>query len=271
MKYETLTVEKSGDLMTVTFNRPKILNALNRQMMLDIKDVLAGLRSDLSTRFVIFTGAGRAFSAGVEFSKQAMSERYTDPRLSNERLWQLFGHEFMQAMESLEQVTIAAINGASIGGGLCLAMNCDFRIASEKAILGIPEAALGIFFTWGATPRLTCLIGPAKAKEMIMTCDPIDAQEARRIGLVNQVVPHDQLMPACLDLAQKIRTKGPLAIRICKKQVNAASLAKMADLYPLEPELVEYIMASGQAEEGARSFIEKRPPVFKSQQQNFKL
>jgi enoyl-CoA hydratase len=271
MKYETLIVEKSGDLMTVTFNRPKILNALNKQMMLEIKDLLAVLRSDLSTRFVIFTGAGKAFSAGVEFSRQAMQERYSDPALSNERLWQLFGHDFMQAMESLEQVTIAAVNGASIGGGMCLAMNCDFRILSEKAIFGIPETALGIFFTWGATPRLTCLIGPAKAKEMIMTCDPIDAQEAYRIGLANKVVPNGQLMPACLELAQKIRSKGPLAIRICKKQVNAASMSKMADLYPLEPELVEYIMASGQAEEGARSFIEKRAPEFKSQQQNFKL
>jgi enoyl-CoA hydratase len=104
-----------------------------------------------------------------------------------------------------------------------------------------------------------------------MTCDPVDAQEAFRIGLANKVVPHDQLLPACLELAQKIRSKGPLAIRICKKQVNAASLSKMADLYPLEPELVEYVMFSGHAEEGARSFIEKRLPEFKSQQQNFNL
>ncbi len=271
MKYETLLVEKSGDLMTVTFNRPKILNALNKQMMLDIRDLLGKLRSDMDTRIVIFTGAGKAFSAGVEFSRQAMQERYADPDLSNERLWQLFGQDFMQAMESLEQVTIAAVNGVSIGGGMCLAMNCDFRILSEKALFGIPEAALGIFFTWGATPRLTCLIGPAKAKELIMTSDPIDAQESLRIGLANKVVPHEQLMPACLELTQKIRTKGPLAIRICKKQVNAASVARMADLYPLEPELVEYIMVSGQAEEGARSFIEKRIPVFKSQQPDFQL
>jgi enoyl-CoA hydratase len=106
---------------------------------------------------------------------------------------------------------------------------------------------------------------------MIMTCDPVDAHEAWRIGLANKVVPHDQLMPACLELAQKIRSMGPLAIRICKKQVNAASVAKMADLYPLEPELMEFMMASGQAEEGGRSFIEKRKPEFKIQQTNFKL
>jgi len=270
MQYETLIVEKSGDLMTVTFNRPKILNALNKRMMLEIKDLLGKLRSDLQTRFVIFTGAGKGFSSGMEFSREVMDDHY-DTELANERLWQLFGHDFMRAMESLEQVTIAAVNGVSVGAGMCLAMNCDFRILSEKAFFSIPETALGIFFTWGATPRLTCLIGPAKAKEMIMTCDPIDAQEAWRIGLGNKVVPHDQLMPACLELAQKIRTKGPLAIRICKKQVNAASVAKMSDLYPLEPELVEYIMASGQGYEGALAFIEKRMPEFKNKQTNFVL
>jgi len=270
MKYESLIVEKAGDLMTVTFNRPKILNALDRRIMLEIKDLLDTLRSDLQTRFVIFTGAGKAFSSGVEFSRQAMQEHY-DPALPNERVWQLFGQDFMRAMESLEQVTIAAVNGPSVGAGMCLAMNCDFRILSEKAFFSVPETALGLFFTWGATPRLTCLIGPAKAKEMIMTCDPVDGQEAWRIGLANKVVPHDQLMPACLELAQKIRTMGPLAIRICKKQVNAASVAKMADLYPLEPELMEFMMASGQAEEGGRSFIEKRKPEYKSQQTNFKL
>ena len=270
MQYETLIVEKSGDLMTVTFNRPKILNALNKRMMLEIKDLLGKLRSDLQTRFVIFTGAGKGFSSGIEYSMQAMQEHY-DLELPNERVWQLFGQDFMQSMESLEQVTIAAVNGVSAGAGMCLAMNCDFRILSEKAVFSIPETALGIFFTWGATPRLTCLIGPAKAKEMIMTCDPVDAQEAWRIGLANKVVPHDQLMPSCLELAQKIRAKGPMAIRICKKQVNAASLAKMADLYPLEPELMEFVMACGQPEEGGRAYMEKRVPQFKNPQTNFKL
>ncbi len=270
MKYETLLVEKSGDLMTVTINRPKILNALNKQTLLEIKELLATLRSDTQTRFVIFTGAGKGFSSGIEYSMQSMQEHY-DAGLPNERVWQLFGQDFMQAMESLEQITIAAVNGVSVGAGMCIAMNCDFRILSERAIFSIPETALGIFFTWGATPRLTCLIGPAKAKEMIMTCDPVDAQEALRIGLANKVVAHEQLMPSCLELVQKIRAKGPMAIRICTKQVNAASLSKLADLYPLEPELMEFIMACGQPEEGGRAFMEKRTPQFKDPQTNFKL
>jgi enoyl-CoA hydratase/carnithine racemase len=271
MKYETLTVKKSGELMTVTLNRPEILNALNKQSMLDLKNLLSELRADTKTRFVIFTGAGRAFSAGVEFTNKAMAERYSTPDLANERLWQLFGHDFMSSMENLEQITVAAINGPAIGGGLCIAMNCDFRIASEKAILGIPEAALGIFYTWGATPRLTALIGPAKAKEMIMTCDPIDASEALRIGFVNKVVPHEKLMDACRELVGKISTKGPLAIRICKKQVNAASISRMADLYPLEPELVEMVINSGQAAEGASAFIEKRRPKYTTTGKDFSI
>ena len=262
MQYQTLLVEKSGNMATVTLNRPQILNALNVQIMLDLKELFDELRADQETHFVIFTGAGRAFSAGVDFSKGAMDERYARPELANERLWQLFGHDFMHAMESLEQVTVAAINGAAIGAGLCLAMNCDFRIASEKALLGIPETNLGIFFTWGATPRLTALIGPANAKEMIMTCDNLSAEEALRIGLVNKVVPAEELMSSCHELVQKIATKGPLAVRICKKIVNAASLAKMADLYPCEPELVERLSVSNEVSEGAQAFIEKRPPRF---------
>ena len=262
MKYKTLLVERSGNMATVTLNRPEILNAMNTQVMLELKELLAQLRGEQETRFVIFTGAGKAFSCGAEFTQKAMDERYTRPELANERLWQLFGHDFMHTMENLEQVTIAAVNGAAVGAGLCLAMNCDFRIASENAVFGIPEANLGIFFTWGATPRLTALIGPAKTKEMIMTCDNIDSREALAIGLVNKVVPAEQLMSSCKELVEKIATKGPLAIRICKKIVNAASLSKMADLYPCEPELVERLMISDEVAEGLQAFLEKRPPRF---------
>lgn len=262
MEYETLRIDQSRGVTKVTLNRPDILNALNADTLLELKDLFAKLRGDLDTRCVVLTGAGKAFSVGVEISKKSLEERYSRPGLSTERLWQLFGHDFMRDMENLEQITVAAINGACLGAGLCLAMNCDFRIASENAFFGVPEVNLGLFFTWGATPRLTALIGPAKAKEMIITGDSISATEAWRIGLVNKVVPPYELMTACDELVNKIASKGPTAVRIAKKQVNAASVAKMADLYLCEPELVERVMLSGEVDEGIQAFIDKRPPRF---------
>lgn len=258
MGYETLLVEKSGYLTTVTLNRPDKLNAMSMQVILELKALFDELRGDEETRFIIFTGKGKHFSCGVEFSEKEMEKR----NAMNPRLWQIFAHDFMHTMENLEQVTIAAVNGAAVGAGLCVAMNCDFRIASENAIFAVPEAKLGVFFTWGATPRLTALIGPSKTKEMIMTCDNVSAQEALRIGLVNRVVPPEQLMSSCHEMVDKIATRGPLAVRMCKKMVNAASLSRMADLYPYEPELVEKLYDSGQPEEGIRAFMEKRQPRF---------
>lgn len=263
MEYAHLIVETSGCVMVVRLNRPEKLNAINMALAFELKDLLARLKGDFVTRFVIFTGAGKAFSCGVEFSHEEMAKRYEKPELSSERLWQIFGQEFMHTMENLEQVTVAAVNGAAVGAGLCLAMNCDFRIASEEALFGIPEANLGIFFTWGATPRLTALIGPAKAKEMIMTCDNITAGEAVAIGLANKVVPAGELMKASEDLVRKMEGKGPLALRICKKVVNAASVARMSNLYVCEPELVERLMLSEDVKEGIAAFMEKRSPQFK--------
>lgn len=263
MEYAHLIVEKSGSVMVVRLNRPEKLNAINTTLALELKDLLTQLKADPVTRFVVFTGAGKAFSCGVEFTREEMEKRYNRPELGNERLWQIFGQEFMHTMENLEQVTVAAVNGAAVGAGLCLAMNCDFRIASEEALFGIPEANLGIFFTWGATPRLTALIGPAKAKEMIMTCDNVTAREAVAMGLANKVVPPGELMRTCEELVRKLEKKGPLALRICKKVINAASVARMSDLYVCEPELVERLMLSEDVKEGIAAFIEKRAPRFK--------
>jgi enoyl-CoA hydratase/carnithine racemase len=262
MSYETISVDTAGPLMTVTLNRPERLNALSQQMMLELKALFDSLRAESAVRVLILAAAGRAFSCGVEFSPQEMAERYTKPELGNERLWQLFGQDFLRALENLEQITIAAVQGPAVGGGFCLAMGCDFRVAAEEAVFSLPEVNLGLFLSWGATPRLTALVGPAKAKELIMTAEPLEASAAASIGLCNRVVPADQLMDECTRLAQTILAKGPRAIRICKKMVNAASVSRMGDLYPCEPELVEGLMASDDVAEGVRAFLEKRPPKF---------
>lgn len=262
MKKKNLVIEKSGCHMVVTLNRPEKLNAINMDLMMELKDLVYELRGDQNTRFVIFTGAGNVFCCGVEFTKEEMEKRYSRPDLASERLWQIFGQDFMHTMENLEQITVAAVNGPAVGAGLCLAMNCDFRIAAETAVFGIPEANLGIFFTWGATPRLTALIGAVKTKELIMTCESIGAQEAVAIGLVNRAVPAADVIGSCKELVKKMESRGPLALRICKKIVNASSMARMADLYLCEPELVERLMLSKDVEEGIRAFLEKRAPRF---------
>ena len=263
MAYETLLVEKKDGIALVTFNRPDKLNALNTRLFLDLRDLMAEFRYDLETRVVIFTGAGRAFSGGFDFRIEALTEHMSQKEMPNERIWQLFSLDLMSAIENLEQITIAAINGPCMGGALCIAMNCDFRIASDKAKMGVPEINLGMFLSWGATPRLVSLLGPSKARELIMTGDPVDAEEAYRMGMVNRVVPPDQLMPASYELARKIMRRGPLALRICKKQVNAASVARMSDLYLFESELWERNQISPDLQEGIRAAIEKRPPEFK--------
>ena len=263
MNYETIVVERAGATMTVTLNRPAKLNAINTQVTEEFAHLFAELREDIDTRFVIFTGAGRAFSAGADLTDPARERRHGGPESARvARSGQLRGHDFIRNLESLEQITIAAVNGLSLGAGLVLPMGCDFRIASTNARFGIPEANVGIFFTWGSTPRLVSIIGAAKTKEMIMTCDMIDAEEALRIGLVNKVVPPEQLMEAAHELVSKISSKAPLAIRITKKIVNAAVASNFGDLYICEPELVERLYLSQDPEEGTRAFREKRPPRF---------
>ncbi len=265
MAYETLLVEKKDGIALVTLNRPDKLNTLSTRLFLELRDLLAEFRYDLETRVIIFTGSGRAFSGGFDLRVDALTEHMSQREMPNERIWQLFFLDLMSSIENLEQVTIAAINGPAMGGGCCIAMNCDFRIAAESARLGVPETGLGVFLSWGSTPRLVSLLGPSRAKEFIMTGDPVDGNEAYRIGMVNRVVTLDQLIPASYELARKIMRKGPLAIRICKKQVNAASVARMSDLNLFESELWERNQISPDLEEGIKASIERRPPDFKTE------
>ncbi len=266
MDYKTLLVERSGAVVTVTLNRPAVLNAINKRMLDELMQLFGQLRADPAARFVIFGSAGRAFSAGVDLSDLlAMTQESTTSASSGARLAQLAGHDFMRALENLEQVTFAAVNGVAAGGGLALMLACDFRIASQEARFGLPEANVGLFFTWGCTPRLTALVGPAKAKEMIMTCDWVSAEEALRIGLVNRVASPGKVMETARDMADKIARQGPLAVRMAKKMVNAAAAPGYGNLYLCEPELVERVFLSGQPSEGVQAFVEKREPDFDSE------
>ncbi|MBW2092867.1 MAG: enoyl-CoA hydratase/isomerase family protein [Deltaproteobacteria bacterium] len=263
MDYQTILIERAEPVLHVILNRPSKLNAMNEELISEMLHLFGELRMDSSIRYVTFTGAGRAFSSGADISGrggETPSDRYE--AYTNARLVQFQGHDFMRALENLEQITISAINGYALGAGLCIPIVSDFRIASEKAILGVPETGIGIFYTWGTTPRLTALIGPAWAKEMIITNEFYGAQKALSCGLVHKVVPHEKLMEAVQELVEKIELKGRLATRMTKKIINAAAAPNMGDLYVCEPELVERLYLSDEPFEGGRAFAEQRPPKF---------
>ena len=273
MAYETLLVEKKGATTVVTLNRPEKLNAMNGQMMGDLSRLMIELRQETSTRFIILTGAGRAFSAGADFGPRGgdgpPKPADTPPKTADAparddraRLAQLSTHDLLRSYQNLEQVTIAAVNGYCLGAGLVFAMESDFLIAAEDAILGVPEANLGIFYSWGSSARLNRLVGPMWAKHMIMTCENITAQQALAIGLAVEVVPGEKLMDAAFELVDKIAGKSPLAIRLTKKLVNAHSAANRGDLWAIEPELMERFNFSPDPAEGARAFRERRQPRF---------
>jgi len=263
MDYNNILVERKEPVVNVTLNRPEKLNAINSDLVGEMLHLFGELRTDIAIRYVTFTGAGRAFSSGADISDRggsAPSDRFE--YYTRTRLTQFQGHDFMRSLESLEQITISAINGYALGAGLCIPIACDFRIASERAIIGVPETGIGIFYTWGATPRLTSIIGPAWSKEMIITGDFYDPQKALSCGLVHKVVPHEKLMDAVHELVEKIDLKGRLATRMAKKMINAAAAPNIGDLYICEPELVERLYLSDEPLEGGRSFAERRPPKF---------
>jgi enoyl-CoA hydratase len=264
MEYENILVERKEPVVTITLNRPKKLNAMNLDLIRELIDQFYKLRDDTDIRYVVFCGAGKAFSAGADISGR-------DEDISGDRFkyyttakqGQYLGHDFMRLLENLDQITISAIDGYSLGAGLCIPIVCDFRIASEKAIFGVPETGIGIFYTWGATPRLTSLIGPAWAKEMIITNHYVYPDKALAIGLVHQVVPSEKLIKAVQELIETIEGKGRIATRIAKKMINAASASNIGDIYVCEPELVERLYLSDEPSEGGKAFAQKRPPKFK--------
>ncbi|MBW2415056.1 MAG: enoyl-CoA hydratase/isomerase family protein [Deltaproteobacteria bacterium] len=259
MRYETLKLEERGETLIVRLNRPEKLNAFDTNLIGELISLCRELKTDLSTRFVVFTGEGRAFSSGADLG--GMQSGGGSGRIAPEdaaRLGQFSGQELMRSVEQLEQVTLAAVNGVCLGAGVALILACDFRFATESADFGLPETNIGYFFTWGSSPRLTRIVGPSRAKEWIMTCDRIDAERAREWGLVDHVVPDDQLLKQCEALIARIAANGPVSVRLTKKLVNAYALQGMADLFVCEPELATQITLTGEPEQMVRAYLERR-------------
>ncbi|HWW61694.1 MAG TPA: enoyl-CoA hydratase-related protein [Thermoanaerobaculia bacterium] len=249
--------ETRDNILFVTIDRPKV-NALNAETVQELGRVFAEALHDDAVRCVILTGAGeKAFVAGADIAELA-----TMNPISGKETSQL-GQRVFSSIERFPKPVIAAINGFALGGGCELALACHIRIASEKALIGLPEVTLGIIPGYGGTQRMTRLLGKGKALELICTGDPVTAAEAERIGLVNKVVPADQLLAAAEEMAKKIASRGPLAVRAAIEAVNSGADMPFEQGQTLEATLFGLLASTEDMKEGMAAFLEKRAASFK--------
>jgi len=256
-EYETIRHETADGVATVTLNRPDVHNAMNETMRSELLRCFTGLLADEAVRVIVITGAGeRAFSAGADIREFVAPQVPTRYRESRRRL------DFRAVMDRCPQPIIAAIRGYAFGGGLELALACDIRIASEDARLGLTEVDLAIIPGGGGTQRLPRIVGRGKALEMILTAARIDAREALRIGLVERVVPPQELLPAAQALARALAEKAPVALRYAKEAVVKGLELPLAEGLRLENDLSTLLRTTEDRVEGAKAFLEKRTPRF---------
>ena len=254
---DNVKIEVRDGVLILRVDRPKVLNALNAQTVEEIYRVFAMAREDRNIKAVIVTGGGeKAFVAGADINELAQKTPITGKETSQR------GQFIFSFIERFPKPVIAAINGFALGGGCELAMACHIRIASDKAQIGLPEVSLGIIPGYGGTQRMARLLGKAKALELICTGDRIGAEEALRIGLVNKVVPADQLLAAAEEMARKIMTRGPLAVRAAIEAVMSGSEMPFEEGQFLEAALFGLLCASEDTKEGMQAFIEKRTANF---------
>jgi enoyl-CoA hydratase len=255
---DNIKTENKDGILILTIDRPKVLNALNAQTMEEIDGVFRAARTDSTVKAVIVTGSGeKAFVAGADITELAQKTPITGKETSER------GQEILSFIERFPKPVIAAINGFALGGGCELALACHIRIAADNAQIGLPEVTLGIIPGYGGTQRMARLLGKGKALELICTGDRIGAGEAERIGLVNKVVPFDQLMSAAEEMARKIMSRGPLAIRAAIEAVMSGSEMPFEEGQFLEATLFGLLCASEDTKEGMKAFIEKRKADFK--------
>ncbi len=257
--YQNIIYEKDGKIAHLTINRPKAMNALNTDVLIDLQNCLDNdIAPDEELQVVIVTGAGRAFIAGADIMEMK------DATMLEGNAYVERGHKVMDTIDRMPKIFIAAVNGFALGGGCELAMACDIRIASEKAVFGQPETHLGITPGFGGTQRLPRLVGKGMAKYMILSASNIKADEALRIGLVEKVVPEDELMPAVEKLAAKIAGNAPLALAQAKLDINSGMDVDLATGCKIEAQAMTTCFASEDKFEGMSAFAEKRDPVFKN-------
>jgi len=254
---ETFTLEKIGGVGIVRMNRPKASNSFTSQMFTEIELITKQVEDDPDMRCIILTGEGKHFCAGIDIS--LLAETSSEWSVRNV----IKVHTNLNRWENLTQPTIAAINGACIGGGLEFALTCDIRIAADNAVFAMPEVSFGLSPDMGGSQRLPRAVGPSMAKKLLFTGEKFDAQEALRIGVVDEVVESELLLERAMKLADKIASQPPMAIRFCKKAVNLSMESSLQAGLLFEQVQSIYCLGTEDKDEAAAAFLEKRMPKFK--------
>lgn len=257
MEYQNIIYSLEDGIATITFNRPKALNAMNAQTMTELMHAATACKNDPHVKVLILTGAGqKAFVAGADISE--MQDKNPVDALSFMEL----GHETLRLIETMPKPSIAVINGLALGGGTEISLACDVRMASENAAFGQPEILLGIIPGWGGTQRLPRIIGMGRAKELILSGGQISAERAFEIGLVNRVMPLDQLMPEAQKFARKLAALPGFALKMAKHSINFGYDLSLDNATRLEAQCVSQCFSTVDQKEGMKAFLEKRKPVY---------
>lgn len=258
MKFTTLNYEKKADYAIISLNRPDKLNALNNQVFTDLDNLITDIELDYKVKAVILTGTGdKAFAAGADIKELHKSDELTGLHFSEH------GSKVMNRLENLKIPVIAAVNGFALGGGCELSLSCHIRFASDNAKFGQPEVNLGIIPGYGGTQRLPKIIGKAKAMELILTGNIVDAEEAKRIGLVNDVYPQNELLERVEDFVKLILTKSDAAVKAAVETVNISERLSLREGLEFESRRFAQVCGTEDFKEGTLAFLEKRKPDFK--------
>ncbi len=260
MEWETLKLEGSGPVLRIVLNRPAVHNAINRQVLQELLDVCMEIERRPDCRCVILRGEGPSFSSGADL-KEGMTRRGDAGGMM---LWAKGGARVVDALTDLTPVTVAAVHGYAIGGGACLAMACDFRIAAESAQVSIRESRLGISLSWHSIPNVVHLVGPSRAKEMVMFGEMYSARTLLDYGFFDRVVPEDELADAALALAEKVVRQPPLPVLMTKASINALVKSHDRAVFHLDEAGVALTAGTRDAQEAARTVFSDETPVWEA-------
>jgi Enoyl-CoA hydratase/carnithine racemase len=256
MEYQTILVQAQDGVCLLTMNNPKSLNALGTPTIRELTHALEAIEADASIRVVIITGAGKAFVAGADIVEMSTAAAEQARKLAKET------HALYRQMGESSKIFIAAVNGFALGGGCEYALACDLRIASDRAKFGLPEVSLGILPGGGGTQRLARLVGSAKAAELMFTADIIGAEQALAMGLVNSVVPGEELAEAAQNMAKRILKNAPIAVAYAKKCLRQSQEGGLESGLEYESNMFALCFATKDQREGMAAFLEKRATAF---------